>query len=152
MRETHTTQPKATLPETSDGLYPPSHRCLHICPNAYNGHVDQFAYRQCASRCALHQNHPRPQNRAKRYDKHTVCEKKRPLWQVFRQLLIGWAFLPPFSLFFCFGGELYLERAGAIYARPLGKGLQSTSEFSKALTLPWVQGLYSHWGASIHKL
>lgn len=67
---------------------------------------------------------------------HKHCmRKKTPHWQVFRPLLIGWAFLSPFSLFFCFGRELYLERAGAIYARPLGKGLQSAMEFSKAL---WV--------------
>lgn len=57
--EERSAQSTAT-PETSDGLYAVSHRCLHICPNAYNGHVVQFAYRQCASRCALHQHHPGP--------------------------------------------------------------------------------------------
>ena len=57
--------PESTADETSDGLYPQSRRCLHICPNAYNSHVVQFAYRQCATRCALHQHHPGPQNGSK---------------------------------------------------------------------------------------
>lgn len=69
----NTAEGRLSTPDTSDGLYPPSHRCLHICPNAYNGHVVQFAYGQCASRCALHQHHPGPQNGSKTvWDKHTV--------------------------------------------------------------------------------
>lgn len=39
---------------------------------------------------------------------------------------------PPDSVFF--GGELYLERAGALYARPPGKGLHGAVEFNTALT------------------
>lgn len=39
-------------------------------------------------------------------------------------------FQPSDSVFF--GGELYLERAGALYARPPGKGLHGAVEFNKA--------------------
>lgn len=51
----------AVAPASSHGLYPRSCRCLHICPNAYNGH----AARQCASRCALRCRHPGQQNGSK---------------------------------------------------------------------------------------
>ena len=50
-------------PETSHGLYPRAHRCLHICPDAHKGHAVQFAYRQSASRCAQLQLHKMDQNR-----------------------------------------------------------------------------------------
>lgn len=53
----------SVTPASSRGLYPRSWRCLHICPNAYNGH----AVRQCASRCALRRWHPGPQKGSKRY-------------------------------------------------------------------------------------
>lgn len=136
-RNAHKTAEGRLSTETSDVLYPPGHRCLHICPNAYNGHVVQFAYRQCASRCALHQHHPGPQNGSKRYETNTLYpkkeeeEKKNSSLTSF-QTASDWVSIPfPPSPSFCFGGELYLERAGAVYSRPPGKG---AVEFSKALT------------------
>lgn len=148
-------------PETSDGLYPLSHRCLHICPNAYNGHVVQFAYRQCASRCALDQHHPGPRNGSKRYVTHCILkmEKKKKKKKQKNSSLTSfqtasdWVRISfPSSHSFFFGGELYLDRAGAIYSRPPGKGLHGAVEFSKALTPAVSVRFWSHWWHSFIKV
>lgn len=43
-----------------------------------------------------------------------------------------------------FGEELYLDRAGALYARPPGKGLHGAVEFNKAPT-PAANLGWCHW-------
>lgn len=67
----------AVTPETLDGFFPVSYRCLHICPNAYNGHAVQFAYRQCTSRCALRKYHPGPRNGSKRSVTNCILKMER---------------------------------------------------------------------------
>lgn len=114
------------------------HRCLHICPNAYNSHVVQFAYRQCALLLCAPPAPPGATKWIKNGMRQTHCilkkKKKKNSSLTSFQTSSDWLSYPfPPSLSFCFGGELYLERAGAIYSRPPGKGLHGAVEMSKAL-------------------
>lgn len=76
----------------------------------------------------------------KRYETNTLYpkgeerKKKKNSSLASFQSACDWVsvYLPP-SHSFCFGGELYLERAGAVYSRPPGKGLHGPGELSKAV-------------------
>lgn len=117
-------------PETSDGLYPLSHRCLHICPNAYNGHVVQFAYRQCASRCALDQHHPGPRNGSKRYVTHCILKMEKKKKKQNKKLVsdrfsdrfwLGEDFFPLVSLFLFWRRVIFRQGWGHLLT-PTGEG------------------------------
>lgn len=130
----------SATPEASDGFYPLSRRCLHICPKAHNGHGAQFACAQCASRCALRRHQQGPRNGSRRYVTNCILqrknggleeeEKKRRKKKefclpsfFFSRSASDWRripFLPSHS--FVFGERLYLEEGWGRLRTPTGEG------------------------------